>query len=126
MNALDVFSFNNASDRLSFDDALIGVVPENVSSLIQLMQGIADVLSFPAYFGQNWNALYDCLRDFHWVDRKNIILIHKELPALTNIDLKIYLETLRDAVFDWKSDEIHKFHVIFDKSVEQTVINMLT
>ncbi|MEA2754928.1 MAG: hypothetical protein QOJ54_1217 [Aliidongia sp.] len=125
MSALEVFIFNNVSDRPSFDDALIGVVPEYVSSVGHLMQSIADALLFPAYFGRNWNALYDCLRDFHWTDKKNIVLIHNNLPVLANEDLKTYLGILRDAVTDWKPDEFHKFHVIFNKSAEQAVISAL-
>jgi RNAse (barnase) inhibitor barstar len=125
MSTPEIFSFNNTSYQPSFDDALIGFVPEHVSNVADLMQSIADALSFPAYFGRNWNALCDCLRDFHWTDKKNIVLIHNDLPVLANDDFRIYIGILRDAIIDWKSDESHNFYVIFNKSAERTVTNAL-
>jgi RNAse (barnase) inhibitor barstar len=118
MSKLTGFDFRRLADLPFFEDALVGFVPKHVSTVDDLLQGVADVLSFPSYFGRNWNALYDCLRDFHWTEKKNIFLIHSELPQLMERDLKIYLEILRDAAADWKSDEPHAFGVIFDKPVE--------
>jgi len=125
MGALAGFSFTDVSNLPSFDDAFVGIVPRHVSSVGELMEGIADALSFPPYFGRNWDALYDCLRDFHWTHNKNIVLVHCDLPSLTTQELKIYLEILRDAARDWKSGEAHELHVLFDKSLEPMVLNEL-
>ena len=86
---------------------------------------MADALLFPAYFGRNWNALYDCLRDFHWTEKKEVLLVHSDLPQLAEAELKTYLEVLRDAAADWKPGESHAFGVIFDKSDEHSVLSVL-
>ncbi|NII75021.1 RNAse (barnase) inhibitor barstar [Dyella sp. SG562] len=119
------FNFSDVANLPNFEDALVGFVPKNLSSADDLLQGVADVLSFPAYFGRNWNALYDCLRDFHWTEKRNVFLVHSDLPQLDKDDLKAYLEVLRDAVADWQPGESHAFIVIFDRSIEVAVMNAL-
>ena len=37
-----------------------------IQSKADLLRGIAQALRFPAYFGGNWDALVDCLRDMGW------------------------------------------------------------
>lgn len=125
MSKLAGFDFRNVTDLPLFEDAFVGFVPKHLSTADSLLQGVADALSFPAYFGRNWNALYDCLRDFHWTEKKNVLLVHSDLPQLADNDLKAYLEVLRDAAADWKPDEPHAFGVIFDKSVEHAVLSAL-
>ncbi|WP_037863666.1 barstar family protein [Streptomyces sp. NRRL S-237] len=34
-----------------------------------------DGLRLPDYFGWNWNALFDCLRDLHWLPAEHYVLI---------------------------------------------------
>ena len=36
----------------------------------------AEVMSFPAYFGQNWDAFDECIRDLSWVPAQKYILIY--------------------------------------------------
>ncbi|MGY4386980.1 RNAse (barnase) inhibitor barstar [Streptomyces sp. TE12347] len=34
-----------------------------------------DRLKLPDYFGWNWNALFDCLRDLHWLPAEHYVLV---------------------------------------------------
>ncbi|WP_328959958.1 barstar family protein [Streptomyces virginiae] len=34
-----------------------------------------DRLRLPDYFGWNWNALFDCLRDLHWLPAEHYVLV---------------------------------------------------
>ncbi|MFJ9076073.1 barstar family protein [Streptomyces sp. NPDC102278] len=34
-----------------------------------------ELLKFPKYFGWNWNAFYDCLRDLQWLSSDHHVLV---------------------------------------------------
>jgi len=106
-------------------DEFVGSVPDGIKTVDGLLRCLADALQFPAYFGRNWNALSDCLRDFHWIEKKQIKLVHGRLPLLPSDQLKIYLEVLQVAVLDWRSDDSHEFVVCFDVTVKEKVIALL-
>ncbi len=40
-----------------------------------LLEQIASCLSFPDYFGMNWDALDECLMDLSWLDYKGYVLV---------------------------------------------------
>jgi RNAse (barnase) inhibitor barstar len=39
-------------------------------------------LQFPYYFGENWDALADCMTDFSWIDREKLLIIIFDSPSL--------------------------------------------
>lgn len=82
-------------------------------------------LSFPDYFGRTWDALDECLCDLHWVQEKRVVILHEELPRLMQEEMSVYLRVLAGAVEDWRSDETHDLHVVFPKSAEQRVRELL-
>lgn len=83
------------------------------------------MLAFPTYFGFNWDALFDCLRDFSWITEQDIVLVHLGLPVLPEQQLRIYLRLLRDSVLDWRPGEAHRFDVVFAESDQKTVERLL-
>jgi RNAse (barnase) inhibitor barstar len=93
-----------------------------IKSKEQLFSTLSHKLQFPDYFGANWDALFDCLRDFHWIKQKGIVLIHHELPALDKATLNIYLQTLIDAVQDWKEGEAHYLEIVFPEKIKNLII----
>src|SRR5438067_11105146 len=38
-----------------------------VSSTLSLFDSIGKAFSFPGYWGRNWDALHDCLKDLTWL-----------------------------------------------------------
>ncbi|ROM89127.1 barstar family protein [Pseudomonas brassicacearum] len=91
-----------------------------------LLKAISTLLWFPGYFGHNWNALYDCLRDFEWVPCNKVVLVHEKLPSIPDAELKVYLEVLRDAVLDWKSGEEHSLEIVFPESDRAEIERILS
>ncbi|MFI1652473.1 barstar family protein [Streptomyces avidinii] len=53
-------------------------MPDEVSTF----QHFSEVLKFPEYFGWNWNAFYDCVRDLHWLSADNRILIIESAESI--------------------------------------------
>jgi len=94
------------------DAYFVTIVSDNFSEE-NLLNEYYKKFKFP-YFGFNWDALLDCLRDLEWIEQINIIVYHPQLPQLNKKDLKIYLEILRDAIWDWKQWEEHNFEIYFN------------
>jgi len=90
----------------------VTIINDN-SSKDDLLNEYYTKFKFP-YFGFNWDALDECLGDLDWIEQKDVIVYHPQLPQLNEKDLKIYLEILRDTVRDWEQWEEHNFEVYFN------------
>jgi len=106
------FVFLNEPDKYFDEGEFIAHLPA-VEGEGELLKELSAVLKFPDYFGGNWNAVYDCLCDFHWVEKKGVVLVHRVMPILTEEKLKAYIEVLHDTTKSWGIDEAHYFKVIF-------------
>jgi RNAse (barnase) inhibitor barstar len=126
MSQNSLFSFAKIEAcKNNHEDYYFAFLEKEINNQEQLFRRLYDVLQLPGYFGFNWNALYDCLTDFHWIKNKSIILYHEELPKLTQEELKIYLDLLRDAVVDWKDDDEHSLDVVFPPREKKRIIELL-
>jgi RNAse (barnase) inhibitor barstar len=92
----------------------------------QLFKALFYLLWFPGYFGFNWDALYDCLRNLDWIKEKVVVLVHAGLPKLPEQELKIYLDLLRDAVQKRGPDEPNRLEVVFDEADRERVVKLLS
>ena len=99
----------------------IGTVPPGIASKEALLHALYEALSLPGWFGFNWDALSDCLRDFHWMDHHDIAVVHHDVPALPGRELRAYVDVLADAVESWQPNESHRLIVVFPTTVEQQV-----
>ena len=90
-----------------------------------LFRKLGDILTFPNYFGENWNALFDCLRDFSWINKKGITLVHEEIPVLSEEQLRMYFDVLFSAVNDWKETDEHYFNIIFSKRDKPKIMKLI-
>ncbi|WP_083489930.1 barstar family protein [Stenotrophomonas ginsengisoli] len=98
----------------------VRIDPE-ISSSDELLRAFYYSLWLPGYFGFNWDALYDCLRDLEWIPQRKVVLVHRGLPKIPQGELKIYLEVLRDAALSWEGENAHDIEVFFDASDQSTV-----
>lgn len=112
------FKYLDVSLLPPFEDAFVGTIRPGISDERELLIAVADALRFPSYFGENYNALYDCLRDLQWIDTRKIVLVHVDLPQISADGLKVYLEILRDSASDWEFDAERELVVVFDASKE--------
>ncbi|MEU3425894.1 barstar family protein [Streptomyces gardneri] len=47
----------------------------DMSDEMSTFRQFGELLKFPDYFGWNWNAFYDCLRDLQWLSSDHHVLI---------------------------------------------------
>jgi hypothetical protein len=115
-------------------------VPSGIQSKTALLAHYDKHGGFPGYFGGNWDAFLDCLRDFSWVEQRKIVIVHHDLPLTDRPrDLRIYLEALGTAVSDWAQigggpfarapNDMryveHELLVVFPSSVEDQISDVL-
>lgn len=112
--------FENASCYKE-DSSFVAHLSQIVDGKIDLLNKIKTILNFPEYFGYNWDALDECLNDFHWIKEKKIILVHDYLPKLSDIEMHKYLDILIQAVSNWNKNEEHEFEVVFQKKDESFI-----
>jgi len=93
------------------DAYFVTIINDNFSEE-DLLNEYYTKFKFP-YFGFNWDALEDCLRDLDWIEQINVIVYHERLPALNQRDMETYLDILRGTVAHWKQYEEHIFEVYF-------------
>jgi len=92
---------------------LVVVVPVGIADSAVLLRVLAERLRFPDWFGGNWNALSDCLRDLSWIPERTVVLWHEEFPPISPADLELYLELLADSAASWKPSDVHRLEVSF-------------
>jgi hypothetical protein len=91
------------------DDFLIAV-PRGIQTRKELLAIYERIGRFPGYFGGNWDAFLDCLRDFSWISERRIVIAHSDLPLSADNDgARIYLEILATAVNDWHKPKAGPF-----------------
>ena len=66
-----------------------------------LHQRIRKTFGFPDYYGENWDAMWDCLTGLFWVtdDRRIVVRGLDALPP----DLRAYAEPLRQVLEDLRT-----------------------
>jgi RNAse (barnase) inhibitor barstar len=79
----------------------------------ELLQELAQRLSFPEYFGSNWDALIDCLSDLSWWSAPELVIDHVGLPRLSDAELRHYLHALFAAVERRESSPRPRLRVVF-------------
>ncbi|WP_076520257.1 barstar family protein [Achromobacter sp. MFA1 R4] len=119
------FKFLDKSPSYDAAEVFYVRVDPNLSISDELLKSLYYLLWFPGYFGFNWDALYDCLRDLAWIPYRKLVLVHEALPSLPEEDLKVYLEILRDSALDWGGDQEHELEVFFRSADRRRVEKLL-
>ena len=97
-----LFKFTDPSIYKTSADSFVLQIPHGIESKMELLDALSNTGKFPSYFGKNWDALFDCLRDFSWISQKQVVILHSDLPLIGNAqECQIYLETLQTSIKDW-------------------------
>jgi hypothetical protein len=79
-----------------------------------LMHKIAASLGFPEWFGENWDALEDCLTDMSWREAQGHVLVFEGFQFLPPDDLGILIDVLIAAAEFWAGRARPFFAVFID------------
>jgi hypothetical protein len=91
----------------------------------RLFQVLSKALRLPWYFGRNWDALEDLLRNLEWFPPGRVVLVHEALPELPPDQLEIYVDVLANCVDFWKAHEGHELVVVFSEADHARVNQLL-
>jgi hypothetical protein len=114
---VNVFRFGGPVPR----GAHVARIPAGIDGKTALFRALVPALALPDWFGANWDALEECLRDLSWIEKRTVALVHEDLPALPQKELATYLSILSDSVADWKEDDEHALAVVFPAKAEKAV-----
>lgn len=119
-----MFIYDNL-ENIESKSSLIVVLNESISSKRILLEKISMSLKFPPYFGENWDALNDCLNDLSWITEKDIDIIHRDIPKLEMSDLLIYISILQEVLINWDDNKQHKINVYFHIDMKEYIEKLI-
>ena len=110
---------------IALEDKVV-FIPANISRKEDLFDLLSVELKFPSYFGKNWDALYDCLSDLHWIENKKTWIIHNDIPLkCSGSDFDKYVEILFDLTADPDIDKTHLLEIAFPQEYRIDIENLL-
>ena len=77
-----------------------------------LMERVARALTFPQWFGGNWDALEDCLTDLSWSNAAGHVLLIEGVGELSADERGILIDILASAAA-WWVDRKRPFFAVF-------------
>jgi RNAse (barnase) inhibitor barstar len=90
------------------------------------MSALSSTLKLPDYFGGNWDALEECIRDLTWLPEGPVVLVHEDLPLRHDMpSLYLYLSILQDAAAKRNASGGRVLVVVFPANVEPEVKTVL-
>jgi hypothetical protein len=105
----------------AIEDALRGsklnlarIALQDVTDKVALLRRIAAELGFPAWFGENWDGLEDCLTDLSWREGEGNILVVEGFQFLPAEDLGVLTEVMISAAKFWAGRGKPFFAVFID------------
>jgi RNAse (barnase) inhibitor barstar len=113
--------FENSFEILDSKIVLI----KNAVNKNELFKIYVHSLNFPDYFGNNWDALYDCLTDLSWIEEKILVIIHNDIP-LEESERKTYLDLLSDVVLYWNQNVRIKMNICFPNEYKEKINNFFS
>lgn len=77
---------------------------KNITSKADFFQTSAEIMNFPDYFGDNWDAFNDCMNDFSWLSADGYVLLYTQPDNFAQNDpheWTIALDIFQEAVEYW-------------------------
>lgn len=99
----------------------VATMTKNIGNVRDLLTAAGVVLNFPPFYGKNFDAFWDCIRDIDLPQHK-IVLLNQDLPQLPEDDLETWITLLRDATLYWRRhSKEHVFEVWFPENAAEKI-----
>ena len=121
-----MFTFTNELSHMVSGHAFVCRVPCLISEKSPFLDALGRRLRVPDYFGANWDALEECLRDLSWIRNRQVLLVHWTVPALPEDLLQTYLEIVREAIVDWQADSAHDLAALFPYRQRNRILSIMS
>lgn len=126
------FQYATPPDKTCLATDFVLRVPTDLRSKAELLSALANAGRFPDYFGENWDALQECLGDLSWIENRRVVVVHEDLCLINSPqECRIYLEILNTALTDWANKVAstvtqslgasHELRVVFPTEVQTAV-----
>lgn len=93
----------NKDDADSISKQAVNIVINNEFNKDTLLTNIAKACDFPAYFGHNWDALWDCLTDS---EIKYLKLDLTDIEKINTEDFNMFKSIIEDAYNDFGQPQL--------------------
>lgn len=94
-----------------------------------LLASFAQALKFPAYFGNNWDALDECLSDLEWLDAPGWVLVitgAKQFARRDEESLSTTLDVLRGVAEYWCEQSKPFWAIVLDRDTTKDLAKLKT
>jgi hypothetical protein len=106
--------FTYGNDSASRGAVVCAAIPANIATKQELFTTLATQLSFPDYFGENWDAFHECVRDLSWLPAGPVVLIHADVPLVNDVpNARAYVAILDSTVRKMSKSKGHPLSIVF-------------
>src|SRR5262249_6807368 len=112
-------SFEVINSPLPKEYKLFTLDGTNIRSKSDLLSMLSRIMCFPDYFGSNWDALEECLRDLAWVPARGYIIqfTHADDFIKTSLsDFHDFVQIVQSAYLHWQKNKV-EFLLIVEANI---------
>jgi hypothetical protein len=101
-------------------------IPSGIASKNDLLEIIGEKLHLPDYYGVNWDAFDECIRDLSWIHARDITIRHFDIPVINEkSSANSYLVIIYDAMNKFAKGRDHRLKIIFPPELKTEVLSLL-
>jgi hypothetical protein len=114
-------------DAAEIPSVFLCPIPGGIQSTDELLAALSARAQFPDLSGDSWDSAFDCLRDFSWVKKRTIMVVHRDLPLQSaREECRTYLNMLRHAVLErQRGGHERELVVLFPPELREEVLAVL-
>ncbi|MBF0527890.1 MAG: barstar family protein [Deltaproteobacteria bacterium] len=100
----------------------------NIDNKEDFLRQMAETLAFPGYFGNNWDALADCLTDMSWHETQGYVVLIESPDRLAKSvpeDFAVLLDVFQETADFWRMHDKAWYVLFGGRGVESLDLPMI-